>query len=395
MNHRSTTRALAVLAAVAVGTGTVTGAAASTPDHDHGLTRAVQRVLDRMTTVDGLPGAQATVVAGDRRFTLTSGVGDRETGRPMPGADGYLRGASNVKPMVATVILQLAGDGRIGLDTPVTTYLPGVIPPSAGGSGRITVRHLLQHTSGLHNYSEEMPDAADATPYKHYARQDLLDLGFGKGPDFEPGAEGRWHYSNTGYILLGLIIEKVTGNQWRREVSTRVLEPVGMTGTYFQAEYDYGIRLPHARGYLQLPTHDGKGIATVDVTEFDPSSADANGTGVTTPRDLLRFYTALLGGRLLRADLLAEMKKIVPMGDPQFGNLSYGLGLGRIGLPCGGEAWGHGGNVDGFQTLTAVTVDRHGRIARAANVFTNTTFTEANIAGAMDQFEALYAALCH
>ncbi|RZQ60779.1 serine hydrolase domain-containing protein [Amycolatopsis suaedae] len=390
MKRTICTLVVAMLAAVTISAGTSTGAA---PEHRPGFLRDVERILDRMTMADGLPGAQATVLADGRQFTLTSGVGDRGTGRPMPGADGYLRGASNVKPMVSTVILQLAGEGKVALDGPLSAYLPGVVPPTAGDAGRIRVRHLLQHTSGLHNHSESMPEAAEAQPFKHYTRQQLLDAGFSKGPDFPPGEKGKWHYSNTGYILLGLIIEKVTGNPWRDEVTRRVLKPAGMSATYFPAPYEYGLRQPHARGYLQLTRPDG-GLATADATEFDPSQADANGDGISTPRDLLRFYTALLGGKLLRPDLLAEMRKYVPTGESPIADLSYGLGLGRMALPCGGEAWGHGGNLDGFQTLTAVTVDGQGRVVTAANVFTNTTFTEANMAGARDQFQALYAALC-
>lgn len=395
MKRTISTLTLTTVTAVAIGGGTLAGTPSShaAPDHQTHVERAVQQVLDRMTTVDGLPGAQATVLAGNHRFTLSSGVGDRETGAPMPGADGQLRGASNVKPMLCTVILQLVGEGKLALDAPVATYLPGVIPPSAGDAGKIRIRHLMQHTSGLHNYAAETPDGAESTPFKHYTRQDLLDLGFSEGPDFEPGEKGKWRYNNTGYVLLGLVIEKVTGRPWREEVTHRVIKPVGMTNTYFPAEYDYGLRRPHARGYLQLP-RPGGGIATVDATELDPSRADANGDGISTPRDLVRFYTALLGGKLLRPDLLTAMKQYVRVGDPTITNLSYGLGLGRLALPCGGEAWGHGGDVNGFQTLTAVTVDRHGRIVRAANVFANTTFTEANIPGALDQFEALYAALC-
>jgi D-alanyl-D-alanine carboxypeptidase len=379
------------LTVATVGAGTPTSQAAA--DHRTYLERSVQQVLDRMTTIDGLPGAQATVLSGGRQLTLSSGLGDRENGTPMPGADGRLRGASNIKPMVGTVILELVAEGKVALDASVATYLPGVIPPSAGDADKIKIRHLMQHTSGLHNYAAEIPDDAQSTPFKHYTRQDLLDLGFSKGPDFEPGEKGEWRYSNTGYVLLGLVIEKVTGHPWRDEVTRRIFKPVGMTNTYFPAAYDYGLRHPHARGYLQLPKPGG-GIATVDATEFDSSLVDANADGISTPRDLVRFYTALLGGRLLRPDLLTAMKQYVPMGDPQSTNLFYGLGLGRIALPCGGEAWGHGGDVDGFQTLTAVTVDGHGRIVRAANVFANTTFTEANVAGALDQFEALYAALC-
>jgi D-alanyl-D-alanine carboxypeptidase len=341
--------------------------------------------------VDRLPGAQAVVLDGRMR-TLKSGLGDLERGTPMPGADGYLRGASNLKSMVATVILQLVAEGKITLDAPVATYLPGLIPPGAGDEHKIEIRHLLQHTSGIHNHSEEITYGEDLKPYKHYTRPDLLNLSFAKAPDFPPGEPGRWHYSNTGYVLLGMVIEKVTGHAWRDEVKARVFDPAAMTDTYFPGDYEYGIRAPRARGYLQLPMPGG-GIATADVTDYDTSGGDAAGAGNTTSRDLLRFYTALLGGKLVRPDLLAEMKRYVSTPDPRL-KLGYGLGLGHFTLPCGGEAWGNGGNTEGFQTLSGVVLDDHGHITRAATVFTNTTFNESNVDGALDQFQALYAALC-
>jgi len=393
MPHAIAQRVLPLFTAAFVGCATLIGSgAADVPARDHALERPIQQALDRMTRIDGLPGAQASVIDGGRRFTLTSGVGDRETGAPMPGDRGYLRGASNMKSMVGTVILQLVGEGSVSLDAPVAAYLPGVIPTRAGDATKIKIRHLMQHTSGLHNHSEDLPAEAETTPFKHYTRQEVLDIGFAKPSDFEPGENGKWHYSNTGYVLLGMVIEKVTGHPWRDEVKTRVFDRAGMSDSYFPADYEYRIRSPHARGYLQLPIPGGE-MATADITETDTSSGDAAGAGNTTPRDLMRFYTALLGDRLLKPELLAAMKDVVSVPDPRFA-LAYGLGLGRFTLPCGGEAWGNGGNTDGFQTLTGFVVDADGRVIRAANIFTNTTFTEANTAGAMDQFQALYTALC-
>lgn len=352
--------------------------------------RSIQRALDRMTQDDGLPGAAAVVIDRGRRFTVTSGVGDRETGRPMPGGDGHIRVGSNVKTMVAVVVLQLVGEGAVSVDAPVETYLPGVVPARAGDARRITVRHLLQHTSGLHNYSLDMPAEDNFQPFKHYTRKQLLDMGFAKKSDFRPGTG--WSYSNTGYVLLGMVIEKVTGQRWQDEVTRRVFDRVGMPDSYFPRAYEYGIRTPHARGYMQLPAGDGT-MRTADVTEFDPSQSDANGTGISTLDDLNRFYTALLGGRLLPAGQLARMQEVVPVPHPLL-RIAYGLGLGRYTLSCGGYAWGNGGNIEGFQSLSGVVVDARGEVRRAATVVTNTTFTSANATAAIHHHEALDIALC-
>lgn len=165
------------------------------------------------------------------------------------------------------------------------------------------MRELLQHTSGLHNYTEEVPDAANFQPFRHYDRSDLLARGFSKGPNFPPGKG--WAYSNTGYVVLGLVIEKLTGHSWQQEVRQRVFEKAGMRDTYFPGPNDYGLRRPHACGYMQLKGVKG-GLVTADVTEWSPSQADANGQGVTTSADLNRFYTALLGGKLLSPAMLTQ-----------------------------------------------------------------------------------------
>ncbi|MER6944280.1 serine hydrolase domain-containing protein [Nonomuraea sp. NPDC000554] len=393
MRRTMTRSRLAVLIALVVGgTGlsTLPAAAVAADGSAPVDRRALQAALDQMTQRDGLPGAQAVVAERGRTTIMSSGFGDLESRRPMPGPDGHLRMGSNVKTMVSTVVLQLLEEGKVSLDAPLSTYLPAVVPTAAGDAEKIKLRHLLQHTSGLHNYTDDVPAASRFQPFEHYTRQRLLKIGFSKKPNFEPGTN--WSYSNTGYVLLGMVIEKVTGHPWQEEVAKRVFARAGMRHSYFPGEYEYGVRRPHARGYMQVKGADGK-IKTADVTEWDPSQADANGAGVSTPDDLNRFYTALLGGRLLKKATLTRMKTVMPVPNPQM-KLAYGLGLGRYTLPCGGYAWGNGGNIEGFQTLTGVIIDERGRITRTATVATNTTFTDANVNGGADHLKALYTALC-
>ncbi|MBS2552080.1 beta-lactamase family protein [Catenulispora sp. NL8] len=351
----------------------------------------VQHALDVLTHDDGLPGAVARVTeASHPARTSVSGVGDVDSRAPMP-ADGHLRMASNVKSMVATVVLQLVAERKVGLDTSLATYLPGVVPPRAGDADAITIRELLQHTSGLHEYSDGLPSHQNFAPFVHYTRDQLLQRAFAKGPDFPPGTQYR--YSNTGYILLGMVIEKVTGQPWRDEVTRRIFEPVGMRDSYFPAAYEYGLRGVYAHGYMQLPAAGGA-MTEADVTHLDPSGGDANGDGISTPGDLAKFYTALFGGQLLPAGLLAEMEKVVatpsPPGSPE---LAYGLGIGRYTLPCGGYAWGNAGTTNGFQTISGLTLDARGRVAREVTIEVNSTFGPQP-AEATHFFDALFAGLC-
>ncbi|GAB3969366.1 serine hydrolase domain-containing protein [Actinoallomurus acanthiterrae] len=374
----------AVLAGTAVAAGALPAGGTTSPPR-------VQRALDTLTRGDGLPGAVArTTDRSGRVRTFVSGVGDTETRSPMP-RDGQLRMASNVKSMVATVLLQLAGEGRVALDASLATYLPGVVPPSAGDANAITIRQLLQHTSGLHEYSDGLPDHQAFAPFVHYGRDDLLRRAFDHGPDFPPGT--RWKYSNTGYILLGMVIEKVTGHPWREEVTRRVFDRVGMRDSYFPKAFEYGLRGVHAHGYLQLPGADGAPVAA-DVTHLDPSGGDANGDGVSTPGDLTRFYAALFGGRLLPPRLLAEMEKvIVTPSVPGSPELAYGLGVGRYTLPCGGYAWGNAGTTKGFQTISGLTLDAHGKVERTTTIEVNSTFGPRP-EEATHFFDALFAGLC-
>ncbi len=377
-----------ILAAVLIGTAVVSGN--PTPSAASTARSTVGQALDKLTHDDRLPGAVARVTeSSGRTSTYVSGVADTETRSPMP-RDGHLRMASNIKSMVATVVLQLVGEGKLSLDDPLAEHLPGVVPPSAGDANKITIRQLLQHTSGLHEYSDGLPDHQNFAPFVHYTRDDLLRLAFAKGPDFPPGT--RWKYSNTGYILLGMAIERATGHPWRSEVTTRIFHRAGMHDSYFPEEYEYGLRGSYAHGYLQLPTA-GTAVTEADVTRLDPSRGDANGDGISTPGDLTRFYTALLGGRLLRPDLLAEMQKAVPTppspGSPE---LAYGLGLGRYTLPCGGYAWGNGGTTQGFQTVSGLTTDG-GRVRQATTIEVNSTFGPRPEEAA-HFFAALFAGLC-
>ncbi|MBI0298895.1 beta-lactamase family protein, partial [Streptomyces sp. PRKS01-29] len=165
--------------------------------------------------------------------------------------------------------------------------------------------------------------------------------------------EPDWNYSNPGYVLAGMIIQKVTGHPWPEEVRDRIIRPLGLTGTYEPGD-DPRIKAPYARTYQRFP---GSGSWT-DTTLRNVSWGGAAGSLISTDRDLDRFYTALLGGRLLPPAQLAEMRRTVPVGpdfEVAFPHAQYGLGMMRQPLSCGGYRWGHGGDLEGATVRTGLT----------------------------------------
>ncbi|MFC5288996.1 serine hydrolase domain-containing protein [Actinokineospora guangxiensis] len=288
---------------------------------------AVQAGLDLMAR-DGAQGVQVRVVDGKRTLLLRGGTAKAGSARPVP-LDGRFRIGSVTKTIVATVVLQLVGEGRVGLDEPVSRYLPGLV------DDRITVRMLLGHTSGLFNYTDALPldnETFVKERFRHYRAGELVELATSRPLLFPPGE--RFSYSNTNYIVAGMLIEDVTGRSWEREVTQRVLRPLGMRDTRTGGTVLPG---PHARGYLEV-----RGTL-VDVTALDSSIGGAAGGMISTTADLDRFFSALLGGKLLRRAELAEMRETVS---------GYGLGIAQIPTPCGGVAWGHEGAIPGYVTVS-------------------------------------------
>ncbi|MFG2286670.1 serine hydrolase domain-containing protein [Streptomyces sp. NPDC048595] len=306
----------------------------------------VQQGLNSLVHTDGLPAALASVKNREGRTrTYTAGVGDLATGSKVP-RDGQVRIGSNTKTFVAVVVLQLVGEKKIGLDAPVDTYLPGLVRGEGIDGRRITVRQLLQHTSGLPDYEKYVED--DILRHRYFDPHDLLDIALRHRAESAPGAT--WQYSNTNYVLAGLIVQKVTGRPLAEEVDKRVVKRIGLRHTSFPAPGDMAIGEPHPKGYHR----DAAGAPLRDVTEIDPSAGWAAGQMISTNSDLNRFYSALLAGRLLPPAQLSQMRTTVPIGDTGAG---YGLGLMSRPLSCGGVYWGHGGDITGYETRGGVTDD--------------------------------------
>jgi D-alanyl-D-alanine carboxypeptidase len=300
-------------------------------------------MLDRIVAA-GAPGAVGLVWDGRTTERAASGVADLRTGRPMRTADRY-RVGSVTKTFVAAVVLQLVGEGVLRLSDPIERWLPGLVP---GGAG-ITVRNLLNHTSGLYNYTD---DPRVFAPYLDRGDRDfvwqprqLVGVATAHPPVFAPGTG--WSYSNTGYILLGLIVKASTGIDISRQLERRVFQPLRLRDTSFPVT-DPRVPQPNAHGYANF--HPG--AALTDITVLSPSWAGAAGAIVSTVEDVARFYRALLGGHLLRPDLLAAMKTTVDAGS----GFRYGLGLVNGDAPCA-TVWGHNGDFVGYFDF-AITNDR-------------------------------------
>ncbi len=362
-------------AAVVAGVMTV-GALASPAAFAAARPDVVQQGLSELVRTDGVPAALASVKdrEGHTR-TYAAGVGDLATGAKVP-VDGQVRIGSNTKAFTAVVLLQLVGEGKIDLDAPVDTYLPGLVRGEGIDGRHIKVRQLLQHTSGLPNYVKYLADEP-----RYYTPQELLGIALQHKADFDPGK--KWEYSNTNYVLAGLIVEKVTRHPVAEEIDRRVIKRIGLRHTYFPAPGDATIREPHPKGY----DRDSAG-APLDVTEFDPSWGWSAGQMISTNSDLNRFFTELLTpGRLLPPAQLAQMRTTVPAGAPFADGARYGLGLVSTPLSCGGVYWGHGGSTTGYETRGGVTAK-----GRAVNIAVTTQPTDA---GTMKRVERVVdTALC-
>jgi D-alanyl-D-alanine carboxypeptidase len=326
--HATLTR-ISMLTLAATAVTAVTASAASTPYRPD---RAeLQRALDAVVR-SGAPGAIVLVRDDRHAVRLASGFGDLATRRPLRPGD-RVRVGSVTKTFVATVVLQLAAEGRLGLDDPIERWLPGLIP----GGAVITIRQLLNHTSGLPDYADDaFVRGLFDDPRRIWAPRELISRATTHPPLFAPGAS--FAYSSTGYIVLGLIVEAATGRPLADEVRRRIVVPVHLRAT----SLDAGPRIAgrHAHGYTR---YHGAHNA-LDISDIGQSFAWAAGALVSTADDLASFYRALLGGRLLPPRLLAAMRPTIP-----FEGQRWGLGLVETPHGCG-RSLGHGGETLGYET---------------------------------------------
>lgn len=274
----------------------------------------------------GATSAIVYVAAGDRRYEATAAA----SGAP-PKPDQLFAVGSVTKTFTAAIVLELAAEGKLRLDDSLERYLPGVVE----GGKKITIRDLLRHQSGLANYTDYRDWALKAALSPKLRPLDVLRFAAKKPRAFKPGTA--WAYSNTNYIALGLILERVSGHSYEQELRRRITGPLGLRQTFF----------PTAQQAFELTGEMG-----------NPFIFWAAGGIVSSADDLAHFYSALLGGRLLPPSALAEMRETIDTNSLGGFGARDGLGIFSFPLACG-TGWGHQGLILDFNTLAIASADGH------------------------------------
>jgi D-alanyl-D-alanine carboxypeptidase len=321
----------------------------------------------------GIPGLFAEVRDGDQVWRGAAGVADVATGRPVT-ADMRHRVGSVTKTFTAAAVLRQVESGRIGLDTPIGRYLPRLVPGERGDA--ITVRMLINHTSGLAEYLpyaypslKAFPALADTGPRSlddnrltRFHPTELIGMGVAApavgAPGGTPGV-----YSNTNYLLLGELLEQVTGSTAEQCITRNVIERAGLQDTTFPTgPYVSG---PHSQiyeawfGMIEPPR---------DYSVYDMSWVGPAASLISTVADLNRFFRMLLAGEIVDSSSLAQMRCTVPVVSQEGRTIDYGLGLHPMEAPGRGTFWGHGGTVWGAGTLTMTRADGRRQMSVAVNL---------------------------
>ncbi|CAM5402112.1 hydrolase [Streptomyces spiroverticillatus] len=332
------------------------------------LTEALEKVQRA-----GVPGLFAEIRHGDEVWRGAVGVADLTTGRPVA-ADMKHRIGSLTKTFTTAAVLQQAERGTIGLDTPIGTYLPHLVPGLRGE--QITVRMLINHTSGLAEYLpyvytslKAFPDLARTGPecfdehrHTHFDPTELIRLGVG-APAFGPPGVTPGLYSNTNYLLLAALLEHATGTTAEECITENVIKRAGLHDTAFPTGPH--IEGPHSRlyecwfGMIDPPR---------DYSVFDMSYAGPSANLISTVADLNRFYAALLSGEIVTPASLAAMQQTTQVISQELKTISYGLGLYPTEAPGRETFWGHGGSVWGGGTLAMTRADGRRQLALAMNL---------------------------
>lgn len=364
LNNRRRLAACATLIA-ALAAGVVPAATAHAAPAVPGATEATTPAPDMEGVVaalnaamaEGAPGAMARFTGPDGVQARTVGVRDRESGAAMD-VRARFRIGSVSKTFSSVVLLQLVQEKKLELDAPVNRYLPGLLPDD-----RITVRHLLRHRSGLADYTDAMFEHTvpgfEAVRNRVFSYQELLDLSLSEPRTTEPGVA--YKYSNTNFVVVGMLIEKITGKPVAKEYQRRIIGPLGLRNTSY-VHPDVRIAGLHVRGYLHP---DEVGAPLVDSTEQTVSWAQSAGAIISSPADLNTFVTALMRGRLLSPRMLEAMTTVTPTDTTN--TRFYGLGLRRYDLSCGTQVYGHTGTVQGFYTYAFATADGRRSLSAMAN----------------------------
>ncbi|MER5968419.1 serine hydrolase domain-containing protein [Streptomyces sp. NPDC002055] len=294
----------------------------------------------------GLPDQDATAalirVGGNGSWRGSAGV--RKLGTDSRALDhARFRAGSTTKVVTAALVLQLAAEGRVDLNASVETYLPGLLPTAF--TQPVTVRQLLYFTSGIQPGTSFGDTVEQEFPHRFetLTPEEVVASGLAKGPAFDPGT--RQQYNNIDYTVLGMLIEKVTGDSYEHQAAVRIFQPLGMRDTSFPRSGDPRIHGPHNRGYQLM------GGKLVDVTEWNMSDRWAAGDMISTTRDLERFLVALFRGKVVPQPQLRLMFTV-----PDIPGASRSAGLERLEVN-GRVVWAKTGSRPGYHTVIAATCD--------------------------------------
>ena len=290
-------------------------------------------VADTMSTYH-VPGVIVAVwVPGKGTWIKGFGQSDVANGRGMS-AEMPFRIGSLTKSFTATVILKLSDEGKLNLDDTIDKYITDPVIPNAGN---ITIRQLASMTSGLFNYTEDMTFlvAVSQDPLRVWAPKELVTYAIAHSPYFAPGAS--YYYSNTNFILLGMIIEKVTGNSLASEIHDRIILPLHLSDTSFATSS----AMPSGSSHGYAINDDG--VSATDATTLDPSLAWAAGANISTIYDLKKWIEAIGNGSLLSD--ASHTAQITWVDEPGSQLSKYGLGIMKL-----GNFIGHGGIITGFNS---------------------------------------------
>lgn len=321
----------------------------------------------------GMPGLFAEVRDGDRVWRGTAGVADVATGRPVTAGMRH-RVGSITKTFTAAAVLQLAEAGRIGLDAPIGRYLPQLIPGERGDA--ITVRMLINHTSGLAEYlpyaypslkalpvvADTSPDSLDDHRFTRFDPVELIGMGVTAPAVGVPGGTPGV-YSNTNYLLLGRLLDQVTGTTAEQYITRNVIERAGLRDTELPTSpYVSG---PHSQLY---EAWFGMIDPPRDYSVYDMSWTGLSASLISTLSDLNRFYRLLLAGKIVSRESLTQMQQVAPVVTHEGATLDYGLGLYPMEAPGQPTFWGNGGTVWGGGTLAMIRADGERQLAVAVNM---------------------------
>jgi len=342
----------------AVSASTVGRGAGKTVKGQPAYASALHTEIESVMKANVIPGAIVLIKSRDKGdWQATLGTGEIGKTTPLSMAD-FVRIGSNTKTMTSTVILQLVQEGKLKLDDPISKFRPDV------PNGRnITIEQLATMRSGLYSYTFDLGfnETLDKDPKKAWTPDELLKIAFSHPPNAPPGT--KFDYCNTNIVLLGLVIEQLTGMSARDAFQKRIFEPLKLTHTQLPAANDWSIPDPHPQGYqflsnvatinsyavppAQLPAALNGTLRPLNQTNANPSWAWTAGGGISTADDLAVYVKALVGGGLLNPQMQKiRLDSIVSTNPGNPAAAGYGIGIARF-----GPLTGHDGQIPGYSTV--------------------------------------------